>query len=61
MRAAIVVLGLALCGCGTEPSFDERYSQSQNEVASRARELDLSLNETNVATNSDGRIEAIAE
>lgn len=61
MRAAIAILGLALCGCGTEPSFDDRYSQSQNEVASRARELDRSLNETQATTNSDGGIEASAD
>ncbi len=58
MRSTIGVIALALCGCGTEPSFDERYSQSQNEVANRARELDVAMNETNISDSSDGRIDA---
>lgn len=43
MRVAMSALTLALCGCRGEPSFDERYSRSQNEIEGRAHDLDNSL------------------
>jgi hypothetical protein len=45
---AIAPLVLALCACEREPSFDQRYSQSANEIEERARELDAQLNNAEV-------------
>lgn len=55
MRVAISALALGLCGCGSEPSFDERYSQSGNEIEQRARELEQQLNDADAnGASKDG-------
>lgn len=53
MRVAMSALALALCACNGEPSFDERYSKSQNEIEGRAHELDDSVN----GSNADGPVD----
>ncbi len=58
MRVAMSALALALCGCRGEPSFDERYSKSQNEIEGRAQDLDDSVNGSNAAGATDDGIES---
>ena len=43
MRVAVLALALALCACGSEPSFDERYAESENEIEQKARELEAQV------------------
>lgn len=50
MRAAI--LALALFACGREPSFDERFSEAENAVAERARELEQELDAPDAKSGS---------
>ncbi len=57
MRLAIAALTLALCACSREPSFDERFSESENEIEDRARELDEQLNGAEANGTSDVRSE----
>lgn len=54
MRAAIPALALALCACGREASFDERYSGSENQIEQRAHELDAQLNGSNANGRANG-------
>ena len=58
MRLAISALALALCACRSEPSFDERFSESEKEIEERAKELDEQLNDTDATGASDGESEA---
>lgn len=55
MRVVIPALALALCACSSEPSFDERYSEAENEIEERARELDEQLQ------NADANVAAAGE
>ena len=44
MRIALVALVASLAaGCGDRRSFDERYSDSQNEIERRAERIDREL------------------
>ena len=52
MRVAILLTALALCACGREPSFDERFSDAEKDIEERARELDNHLNDANAAGES---------
>lgn len=61
MRTAICAFALGLCGCGSEPSFDERYSQSGNEIEQRARELEEHLNDADANGASKERAEVQPE
>jgi hypothetical protein len=55
MRAAMSALALATCACGSEPSFDERFSQSENKIEERARELDEKLSDADAkGASKDG-------
>lgn len=53
MRVAMSALALALCACGREPSFDERFSESENAIEERARELDEQLNNADADAGSE--------
>lgn len=57
MRVLMSAVALALCACGREPSFDERFSESENEIEDRARELDEQLNGAEANGTSDVRSE----
>lgn len=54
MRAAISALALALCSCDREPGFDERYSQAENQIEERSRELDEQLNDAHANAAAGG-------
>lgn len=45
MRLVMFALTVVLCACGREPSFDERYSNSEDAIQERAREFDEELND----------------
>ncbi len=54
MRLMALALVLALCACGREASFDDRFAKSQDEVDQRAQELDRQENAAaNVASEAD--------
>ncbi|HUG45371.1 MAG TPA: hypothetical protein VMK31_02515 [Sphingomicrobium sp.] len=46
---------LALCACGQEQTFDQRYSKSQDEIEERARELDNELDEPTPTDGTDNQ------
>ncbi|MGI8704219.1 MAG: hypothetical protein ACR2JJ_00185 [Sphingomicrobium sp.] len=50
----IPALALALCACSREPGFDERYSEAENEIEERARDLEEQLQEADANGASDG-------
>lgn len=58
MRIAVLALVVALCACSREPSFDERYSEAENEIEERARELDEQLREADSNGAAAGEPEA---
>ena len=43
MRRLAILLPLALSACEREKSFDERYEIAQDEIESKAKELDREL------------------
>lgn len=43
MRRAILLVALALLGCGREPSFDERYEQAEQAIREKAAAIDAEL------------------
>lgn len=44
MRVLIVIAALAaLAGCEREPSFDERYGDTANQIQNRGRAIDRDL------------------
>ena len=45
MREALLLLPLALvaAGCEREPTFDERYAETQKRIGEKSRELDREL------------------
>ena len=45
MRSAIILAAIALSGCQSEPSFDERYDTAQETIEAKAEELDAELQE----------------
>ncbi len=59
MRMAVTALLLALCACGKEQTFDERYAHSENEIEQRARELDKRLDDSKaIATPAKSGVSA---
>ena len=61
MRVVIFVAALAaLAGCGREPSFDERYGDTANQIQNRGSAIDRDLDRPNnaaeqkAANGSDG-------
>jgi hypothetical protein len=48
-------LALALSACEREPSFDERYSHSADEIEEKARELDAQLNNAQGSNAAEAR------
>ena len=58
MRIAISALALVLCTCSREPSFDERFSESENEIEERARDLDKQLDRVEANGTSNVRSDA---
>lgn len=57
MRAAMLVLALALCSCSREASFDEQFSRSENEIEQRALELEEQLDNGNQLNETNGAFE----
>lgn len=55
MRMPVAALMLALCACGQEQTFDQRYSKSQDEIEERARELDNELDEPTPTDGTDNQ------
>ncbi len=47
----LTLLLLLLGACSREPSFDERYSDTANEIEQRATNLDAELNEAEAAND----------
>ena len=45
MRGAVIIAALALGGCQSEPSFDERYDTAQETIEAKAKALDAELEE----------------
>ena len=45
MRGVVILAALALGGCQSEPSFDERYDTAQETIEAKAKELDAELQE----------------
>ena len=45
MRGALILAGIALSACQSEPSFDERYDTAQETIEAKAKELDAKLQE----------------
>lgn len=45
MRAAALIIALALGACGREPDFDERYAQAGKSLQDKAAEIDAELAE----------------
>lgn len=43
MRGVVILAALALGGCQSEPSFDERYDTAQETIEAKAKELDAEL------------------
>lgn len=43
MRAVWLILLLVLAGCQEEPTFDERYAETQQRIGEKSRELDREL------------------
>ncbi|WP_343345517.1 hypothetical protein WJT74_00360 [Sphingomicrobium sp. XHP0239] len=48
MRWRAVLLMVALAGCRQEPTFDERFDDTKNEIFERAEELDESIEQERV-------------
>lgn len=44
MHPLTLTLALALCACSADPSFDERFSELENAIEMRARELERQVN-----------------
>ena len=57
MRIALPLLALALCACGREPSFDERFSESEKVIEERAQELDNELNDATGGSNDGSEVQ----
>ena len=43
MRGVMILAALALGGCQSEPSFDERYEAAQETIEAKAKALDAEL------------------
>ncbi len=43
MRGVMILAALALGGCQSEPSFDERYDTAQETIEAKAKALDAEL------------------
>ena len=57
-RAAVVVaLVLAVAGCKREPSFDDRYNATANEIELRAARIDDQLNTAGAATTAPAQVQ----
>ena len=49
MRRGVAVMALLLvAGCKREPSFDDRYNATANEIEQRAARIDRELNTANM-------------
>ncbi|WP_228241901.1 hypothetical protein [Porphyrobacter sp. GA68] len=49
-----LAIALLTAGCKEEPTFDERYAQTQKRIGDKSRELDRNLAQTAPASPSDG-------
>jgi len=52
-RAVMVAALLVLAGCKREPSFDDRYNATANEIEQRAARIDRELNTASTANTAD--------
>lgn len=49
-----LAIALLTAGCKEEPTFDERYAQTQKRIGDKSRELDRNLAEPAPASPADG-------
>jgi hypothetical protein len=50
MRGLLIIALVALAGCNREPDFDERYDAASKQLGTKAKQIDLELeNRANTA------------